>query len=150
MENYIITNKTIAILKKNNKTIIYNVDKVMVFNKNINKILEYNCNYYGSSLDGRKKCAKNVLNIKYKLPIIIDIENNITLIQLNSSRLKNCLYLITNKIINYEMNNNLLKIICVNNNVFYVKISLNSFEKMLIKSFKLYNILIWRKNANFL
>ena len=150
MEKYIINNKTVAVLKKNDKTIIYNVDKVYVFNKNISKVLDYNCNYYGSSLLGRKISAKNILKIKYKLPIIIDEINKITLIQLNSPRGKKCIYLVTNKIIDYEEQNQYLKIKCVNNINFYVKITKNNLEKMLIMSFKLNNILFWRKNANFL
>ena len=37
MENYIINNKTIAVLKKNNKTIIYDVLKSVIFEEVINK-----------------------------------------------------------------------------------------------------------------
>jgi len=150
VENYLINNKTVALQKDNNKTIIYNVDKVIVINKNINNIIDYNCNYYGSTLIGRKKSAQQILNVKYKLPIIIDDINNITIIQLNSPRNKKCLYLVTNKVIDYNENENFLNIRCANNINFNVKISLMSFEKMLIKSIKLYNVLIWRKNANFL
>jgi len=58
VENYIINNKTIAILKNNNKTIIYDVDNIRVINKNIKRILDENCSFYGSSLSGRKKSAK--------------------------------------------------------------------------------------------
>lgn len=150
MEKYIINNKTVALKREKNKTIIYNVDKAQVFNTNINKIIDYSCNFYGSTLFGRKISAQNILNIKYKIPILIDEKNNITLIQLTSPRNLKCIYLVTNKIVDYEEENNYLKIICVNNIVFYVKISKNSFEKMLIKSFRLNNILFWRKNVNFL
>lgn len=150
MEKYIINVNTVALLKNNKKTIIYDVDKVEVFNKNINKIIEKSCNYYGSSLKGRKISAQNILKIKYKLPILIDEKNNITIIQLNSPRNKNSMFLITNKIIDFEENRKYLKIKCVNNINFYVKISKNSFEKLLINAIKLNNILFWRKNANFL
>lgn len=150
MEKYLINNKTVALIKDKNKTFIYSVDKIEVFNKNINKIIDYNCNYYGSSLIGRKTSAKNILKVKYKLPILIDYDNNIILIQLNSPRNLKCMFLVANKIVDYEQKNNLLRIICVNNINFYVKISKNSFEKMLLKSFKLNNILFWRKNVKFL
>ena len=120
MKKYIINNKTIALIKKNKKTIIISVDKIEVFNKSINKILEYNCNYYGSSLKGRKYSAKNILNIKYKVPIIIDEKNNIVIIQLNSPRKEVSMYLVTNKIINYEKLNNILKIYCCNNVIFKI------------------------------
>lgn len=147
MENYIITNNTVAVLKKKNKTIIYDVDNVRVINKNIKRILEYNCNFYGSSLNGRKKCAEKLLNIHYKIPIIID--NNIILLQLSGIKNDECLFLILNKIIDYKYLNNNLSIFCVNNHLFNCVISKNSFEKILINSIKLNNILKWRKNANF-
>jgi len=147
VENYIINNNTVAILKKKNKTIIYDVENIRVINKNINKILNYNCNFYGSSLIGRKECAKKLLNIHYKIPIIIN--NDIIFIQLNGIKDEECLFIAFNKIINYDFINNNLKIVCVNNYIFNNKISTNSFEKMIINSLKLNNILNWRKNVNF-
>ena len=150
MKKYIINNKTIALIKKNKKTIIISVDKIEVFNKSINKILEYNCNYYGSSLKGRKNSAKNILNIKYKVPIIIDEKNNIVIIQLNSPRKEVSMYLVTNKIINYEKLSNILKIYCCNNVIFKIKLSEKIFEKLIIKSIQLNNVLNWRKNLNLL
>lgn len=150
MENFLITEKTIALLKKKTKTIIYNVDKVEVINKNIKQILEFNCNYYGSSLFGRKKCAQNILNIKYKVPIIIEENKNLILIQMNSLRKEECLFLMTNKIIDYNEINNNLEVYCYNNKIFNIKISKNNFEKLIVNALKLNNILIWRKNGNLL
>lgn len=149
MENYIINNKTIALIKKNKKTVIISVDKTEVINKSIKKIIDLSCNFYGSSLEGRINSASTILNNKYKLPILID-DNNITLIQMNSPRNKNCIYLVTNKIINYEILNNLLKIYCVNNVSFKLKLSKNCFEKMLLNSFRINNVLFYRKNGKFL
>lgn len=150
MENYIINNKTIGLLKLHKKTMIISVDKVEVFNISINRILEYNCNYYGASLKGRRNSAKNILKIQYKVPIIIDDKNNLIIIQLNSPRNKVSLFLVTNKIINYENYYNFLKIYCCNNVNFKVKISKNIFEKLIIKSIQLNNILNWRKSINLL
>jgi len=147
VENYIINNKTIAILKKNNKTIIFDVENTRVINKNIKKILDYNCNFYGSSLLGRKKCAESILNIHYKIPLIID--KNIILLQLNGIKDEECLFIVLNKIIDYKYTNKNLNILCINNRLFKTKISKYSFEKMLINAFKLNNILKWRKNVNF-
>lgn len=149
MENYIINKNTIAILKYENKTIIYDVENIRVINKNILSILNLNCNFYGSSLNGRKKSIKSILNIKYKIPILIDEDNNIILIQTNSLRKRNCLLLVVDKIIDYEETNNKLKITCANKHIFEIKLSINSFEKMLINSLKINNILKARKTLNF-
>lgn len=147
MENYIINNNTIAVLKKKNYTIIFDVEKNRVINKNINKILENNCNFYGSSLIGRKNSAKKILNISYKIPLFIT--NNIILLQLNSLKSEESLFIVLNKVIDYNVEDNLLKIKCVENHVFINKISKTSFEKMLINSIILNNVLKWRKNLNF-
>lgn len=150
VENYLITNKTIALLKRGKKTLIYDVDKVVVINKTINKIIDLSCNYYGSSLEGRKKSAKNILNQKYKIPIVIDEVNNLILIPLNNPRLEDCLYVVVNKIVDYyELEDNLV-IMCVNNQEFKTKMSKKTLEKLIISAFKLNNILNHRKNANFL
>jgi len=147
VENYIINNKTIAILKNNNKTIIYDVDNIRVINKNIKRILDENCSFYGSSLSGRKKSAKNILNIHYKVPVVV--KEDVILLQVNNIRNKECLFLVLNKIVDYKLENQKLKIICINKQVFLINISKNSFEKMLINSIKLNNILKWQKSENF-
>jgi len=150
VENYVINNKTIALLKENNKTIIYDVDNKLVFNTHINKIIKYNCNYYGASLKGRKKSAKEILNIKYKIPIVLDEMNNIAIIQLSSPRNKECLFISVNSVIDYRKCDNFLEIICLNNQIFKVNISKYNFEKMLLKTIRLNNILKYRKSTKFL
>lgn len=147
MENYIINNNTVAILKKDNQTIIFDVEKTRVINKNVKKVLEQNCNLYGSTLLGRKKFAEKILSIHYKIPIVI--AQNIILVQLNGIKEENCLFIVLNKIIDYKYINNNLKILCINNQIFNNKISKSSFEKMIINSIKLENVLKWRKNLNF-
>ena len=144
MENYIINNKTVAILKKNNQTIIYNVDNIVVINKKVNKILKDNCLLYGCSMDGRKKSAQRILKKSYKLPLMIN--DNITLLQLNSLRKNECLFIVLNKIVDYEFNKLKLKIICVNNNIFSTNISKYSFENLMLNAIKLNNHLNWQKS----
>ena len=148
MVDFLIKEKTIALKKIDKKTIIYDVDKVRVINKHIKQVLEFNCLFYGSSYIGSRKCAQEILKVKYKVPIPLEINKNIILIQLDSIRNKDCLFLVTNKILDYEYTSSKLKINCLNNYIFYVNISQYSFEKMLINSFKLNNTLKWRKITN--
>lgn len=147
MDNCIINSSTVALLKKENKIYIYDVEKMVVFNKKINNLLENICLLYGSNLEGRKKFAKKLLNIKYKVPIIID--KNIILIPIHNLRCKECLLLVGNKILNYEVVNDKLKITCLNNE-FYVDISKYSFEKSLLNYLKLINKLNIKNNIKFL
>jgi len=147
MENYIINENTIAILKNKNKTIIIDVDNIRVINKNIKFIIECNCLINGSNLNGRKEFIKKLLNIHYKIPIIINY--NIILLQINSIKNNNSLFIILNKIKDYKEINNNLNILCVNNYVFSNNISKNSFEKLIINGIKINNIIKYEKNVNF-
>lgn len=144
MKNYIIDENTVAVLKSNNKTIIFDVENIRVINKSINKVLQDNCLINGSSVMGRKNSAEKLLNIKYKAPIYIN--KNIILIQLNSLRDNSCLFIVLSKILNFKYINNILSIICVDKYVFSNKISENCFEKLIINGVKLNNILKYQKN----
>ncbi len=147
MQNYIIGSNTVALLKLNKKTLVYNVNNYLVINKSIKSIINYNCEFYYTNLDVIKKKTKDLLNIKYKVPILIG--NNI-LIQLNSLRNNDAILIMLDKIIDYNYVDNILYIHCVNNLSFQVNISLNNFENLLFRSIKLNNILKYQKNANFL
>ncbi len=150
MENYLITKDTVAILKKDKQTIIYDVENYRVINKNIKTVLNLNCNFYGSTLIGRKKSAENILDIKYKVPIVLDEASDITLLQLSSLRKDETILLVLNKIVSYHEVFDKLVIKCINNQEFEVNISKNCFEKLLLNSFKLNNVLKWRKSVNLL
>ena len=145
MNNYLITKATIGLKKINNKTIIYDDNQTKIINKNIKTILEYNCNYYGSSFYGRRKSSQIILDKKYKVPIMLEEKNNLVLIFINSIRKKECMILNVNKIINFFEENNQLKIICWNNYIFKENISKLSFEKLIVNSIKLSNILNYHK-----
>ena len=147
MKNYIINNGTIAILKKGKITIVYDVENMKVINKTTRQLIKENCLFYGSSMEGRINSAKNILNIKYKVPIIIS-EDNLTLIPLNGVRNKECLFLVANKIVDYEIDNTRDKeliIRCAKDITFNVKISKYTFDKMLLNTIKLNNYLKWLK-----
>ncbi len=150
MENYIINENTVAILKKYNEIIIYNVDKEEVFNTKIKKIINTSCLVYGSNLLGRKEYAKKYLNIKYKVPIIISENKNIILLQINNFRDEECLCIVGNKILNYQEKDNKLIIKCINNQEFSTNISKYSFEKILLNYLKLNNYINYQNSLKFL
>ena len=149
MKQYLINEKTIAILKKGHQTIIYDVENYKVINKNIKKVLEDNCLFYGSNMKGRQKSASKILKVKYKIPLVISEQDNIILIQIDAFRSDCCLFLVANKIIDYQENNKKVNVKCINNNNFSLNISKYCFDKMLINSLKLNNYLNWLKSVNY-
>ncbi len=150
MNNYIINDKTIAIRKLDKKTIIYDVENIRVINKNIINILNLNCMFYGSNYVGRKRSAEQILHIKYKAPLIISENPNIIMLTINSIRKNSALFIVVNKIIDYEIDtDDYVKIICCNKQVFKTNLSKYSFEKMIINAVKLNNYLKWHNSVNF-
>lgn len=139
MDNYIINDKTICLIKNYNKTIIIDVDNIRVINKNINKIIELNCLLYGANFNNKKDNKKLLIDVKYKIPIYLS--KNICLIKLNSLRNKSSVIILLDKIINYKSINNKLIIKCVNNYNFIVKLTKNKIEKLIINALKINNYL---------
>ena len=104
MNNYLINENTVAILKNNDKIQVINVDNSIVININLKRLINNNCLIYGSNLEGRKKFAEKILEKKYKLPIIISLEKKIILLQINAFRDEECLFIVGNKVLNYYKN----------------------------------------------
>ena len=54
MDSYQINSKTLAIIPINRKqTKVFEDDMILVINKNTRKIIQENCEYFGSSYEGR-------------------------------------------------------------------------------------------------
>lgn len=88
MNNYIINKKTMAIKAINeNKSIVYEVGKEFEVNKDSLYIIKKSCFVYGSSFKGRVEGSRELIKIKYKVPIIIQEENNIVFFPMKSPRL---------------------------------------------------------------
>ena len=71
--NYEINNDTQLIMPvgKNSSKIIEVDDEYFIKEKTLN-ILEHSCEYFGSSLEGRKEGTKKLLGITHKSPIIVE------------------------------------------------------------------------------
>lgn len=77
MDSYEINKDTVALIPKNDQTIVYEVDKSFVVNKSPLKIVEESCEYFGSSLEGRQVGTSKLVGFTHKVPIIIEESFNI-------------------------------------------------------------------------
>ena len=101
--HYKINNKTLAIIPINKeKTKIYENNNVIVVRINSQEIIKENCEYYGSSYEGRKKGTTELIGITHKSPIIIEDTSNIIFFPTSSPRLKTCSWISLNNLENYE------------------------------------------------
>lgn len=103
MVNYKINTKTLAIIPiSNTKTKIYESDDVLIVDKNAKRIISENCEYYGSSYEGRKKGTVDLIGVTHKSPILVEDSNNIIFFPTCSPRLKECSWISLNNLDTYN------------------------------------------------
>ena len=100
--NYEITYDTELIIPIDDKCskVIENGEEYII-EKNSLKILEHSCEYFGSSLEGRKEGTKKILGITHKSPIIIEESRKIIFFPTNSPDRKDCSWINLDKIDKY-------------------------------------------------
>jgi len=70
---YEINDETVALIPIDSVTTrVIELYKEYIIPKSTFDIMEENCEYYGSTYDGRVKAAKKILNFSYKIPIIVE------------------------------------------------------------------------------
>ena len=101
MKDYEVNVDTLALISLNEKTKVYEKNKVFMVNKNANKIIEDSCSFFGSSLSGRQKGTASLIGVNYKCPIIIEETRNLIFFPTCSPRTMNCSWISANNIDHY-------------------------------------------------
>ncbi len=105
LEEYEINSSTLAIVPiDDNCSKVYEEEVEYVVNKNVHKIIDYNCKFYGSSYRGRCEGTKYLTGIKSKFPIIIEESRNLIFFPTSSVRNSENLWVSLNKIKGYKAN----------------------------------------------
>lgn len=146
VNSYQINSKTLAIIPINRKqTKIFEDDTILVINKNTRKIIQENCEYFGSSYEGRKKGTMDLLGVTHKAPILIEESNNIIFFPTSSPRLNDCGWISLN---NLESNkayedesilefNNQMKL--------HVSVSNKTIDNQVLRATRLESLLLKRR-----
>ena len=103
IEEYYVTSDTLLLVSfGKNKTKIYDVNGNSVIKKTPFEIIDESCQYYGSSYSGRYVGAKKLLDMDYKLPIIMDEVKEVVMFPTCSPKSDDCCWICVNNIENYE------------------------------------------------
>lgn len=139
MDNYEICSKTLAVIPIGlDKTkIIEEENKEIYVENSFMNIIDYNCIINGSTYLGRYESSKLLVGKTETLPILIEETNKLIFIPTKSSRNSMCCWISYNKIKDYYKKNNNIIIIFKNNEKIDFDISINIFEKQLLKVMKL-------------
>lgn len=92
--NYEINEGTLAVIPAENKKSKILEDKgEYIVDSTPFEILDYSCRYFGSSYEGRKEGTKSILNINYKVPIIVENSRNLIFFPTNSPTSDDCMWI---------------------------------------------------------
>lgn len=135
INEYFINEDTLILVPGNkNRTKIYDKEGIYEINTNILNIVEKSCNYYGSSFEGRCTGSKSILNMNYKLPIIIDEVKEVIMLPTSSPSNSNCYWICLNNIEDYYKKGDKIVIEFMNKTTFEFKISYYSIENQILRA----------------
>ena len=137
MENYEVNDRTLALCSLDSKTRVYEEGCTFIVNKPAYEIMEDSCEYFGSSIEGRKKGTFNLIGVTYKAPIIVEESKNIIFFPTCSPRLKNCSWLRSSKIDSYYYESNKLFVRFKNGERIVVNSSYGVIDNQIIRAIKL-------------
>ena len=136
--DYEITTKTCAVKYRDERScIVIEGENEIIVEKPIKKYLNYSCNYFGSSLEGRIKSSQMILGMKYKLPIIIEESKEIVFFPTSSPRNRNCTWISLSNIEKYEKDDLSTVVTFTSGKKYKFDISLESFENQMLRASKL-------------
>ena len=98
-KEYEINEGTLAVLSVDNKTSkIMEDEQDYVVKQSSFDVMDHSCRYFGSSYEGRRQGAKEIIGANYKLPIIIEDGRNIVFFPTLAAEDNECMWIAVNKI----------------------------------------------------
>lgn len=147
MNNYEINSATLAIVPLGeNLSKVYEEEAEYIVSKSPNAIIKENCEFYGSSYEGRCRGTKNLTGIKSKFPIIIEESRNIIFFPTGSVRSEENTWIALNNIKEYKIDALNSKITFKNNENLDLDISYYSLDNQVCRAHMLNSKLYDRKS----
>jgi competence protein ComK len=146
---YEISKGTLAVVpNEKNSSLVYEDDERYIINKSPFSIMEDSCKYFGSTYEGRKNGAKDILGAEYKVPIVVEDSSNLIVFPTTSPSAEDCAWISlkhVKKIIKIDNCNT--KILFNNGTEIIVNCSFRSIENQLSRASRLDLILRNHKNS---
>lgn len=145
---YEISRGTLAIVPNSEEnSLVYEDDSRYIVNETPFKIMEDSCKYFGSTYNGRKDSAKSILGAEYKVPIIVEENNNIIVFPTTSPSSADCVWISLGRIKYFEkIDSSNTKIVFDNNREIIVPCSYRTIENQVSRAFRLDLVMRNRKN----
>ena len=146
---YEISKGTLAILpNEKNSSVVYEDDDRYIIKQTPYQIMEESCKYFGSTYEGRKDGAKEMLGAEYKVPIVIEDSSNLIVFPTTSPLAEDCVWISLKRVKKIEkIDNDNTKVIFDNNTEIIVDCSYRILENQLSRASRLDLILRNHKNS---
>lgn len=146
---YEVSNGTLAIVPNEEfNSVIYEDDDRYIIEQTPFKIMEESCKYFGSTYEGRKDSAKEILGAEYKVPIVVEDSSNLVVFPTTSPQSSDCVWISLKRVKTFEKIDSCnTKIIFDNNKELIVPCSYRSIENQVSRASRLDFILRKRKNG---
>ena len=145
---YEVSNGTLAIVpNEKESSLVYEDDDRYIIDETPFKIMEESCKYFGSTFEGRKDSAREILGAEYKVPIVVEDTDNLVVFPTTSPYSEECVWISLKRVKKYEKIDACnTKIIFDNNKEIIVPCSYRSIENQVSRASRLDLILRKRKN----
>lgn len=147
--NYEINKGTLAIVPNNeNSSLVYEDEERYIIQAKPFTIMEESCKFFGSTYEGRKDGAKEILGAEYKVPIVVEDSDNLIVFPTTSPYADDCVWISLKRVRKIEkIDYNNTKIIFDNNQEIIVDCSFRTIENQLSRASRLDLILRNHKNS---
>ena len=146
---YEVDKGTLAVMPNDlESSLVYEDENRYIINEKAYKIMDDSCKYFGSTYEGRKNGAKEILGAEYKVPIIVEDSNNLIVFPTTSPFSDDCVWICLKRVKNiFKVDSYNTKILFDNNVEIIVPCSFRSVENQLSRASRLDLILRNRKNS---
>ena len=146
MKEYEINEDTLALISIDNKTKIFENKRTFTIEKEVSKIMEDSCEYFGSSLSGRQKGTEKLIGVTYKAPIIVEESKNIIFFPTSSPRIKSCNWISLNNLERYYTKNEKVVLEFKNKQKIMLDLSYGIIDNQILRATRLEAVLRGRKS----
>lgn len=145
---YEVSNGTLAIVpNEKESSLVYEDEDRYIVEQTPFKIMEESCKYFGSTYEGRKDSAKEILGAEYKVPIVVEDSDNLVVFPTTSPFSDDCVWISLKRLKGFEKIDACnTKILFDNNKELIVPCSYRSIENQVSRASRLDFILRKRKN----
>lgn len=136
---YEINEGTLAVISlENSKSKILEDKNEYIIDNKAFDIMDYSCKYFGSSYEGRKEGTKAILNIDYKVPIVVESSSNLIFFPTTSPSADDCSWISLKDIHNFKEVENQCTEITFNNGIkITIPVSKRMIENQVLRASRL-------------